>query len=112
MTAGSLIRETREAERLTQAALAARMGVTQPAIARIEAAGDQVTVTTLQRALKAMGRALEIRAVERPKSIDESLLHETLRLTPDQRLQQFERWYGEMQEVRQATIEAQRVGAA
>jgi transcriptional regulator with XRE-family HTH domain len=33
------------------------LGITQPSIARLEAAGDEVTVATLQRALNAIGRA-------------------------------------------------------
>ena len=86
MSTGSLIRQTREAEGLTQAALARRLGITQPSIARLEAAGDEVSVATLQRALNAMGRALELRVMERPSSVDETLLHGTLALTPDERL--------------------------
>ena len=78
MSTGSLIRQTREAEGLTQAALARRLGITQPSIARLEAAGDEVSVATLQRALNAMGRALELRVMERPSSVDETLLHGTL----------------------------------
>ncbi len=109
---GALIRETRKAEGLTQAALAKRMGVTQPAVARLEAAGDEVSVATLKRALNAMGRALEVRVIARPASIDETLLYETLRLTPDQRLERFESWYAAMQEVRHGMIEAQRARAA
>jgi transcriptional regulator with XRE-family HTH domain len=112
MKTGSLIRTTREAEGLTQAALAKRLGISQPAIARLEAAGDEVSVATLQRALNAMGRALELRVVERPTSIDETLLHSTLRLTPDQRLQRFGQWYAATQEIRHAAIEAQRARAA
>src|SRR5436190_22479323 len=40
MSAGSIIRLAREAEGLTQAQLARRLGITQPSIARLEAAGD------------------------------------------------------------------------
>jgi transcriptional regulator with XRE-family HTH domain len=112
MSTGDLIRQTRHAEGLTQAALARRLGITQPAIARLEAAGDEVTVATLQRALNAMGRALEVTVVERPSSIDETLLYRTLRLTPDQRLEQFEQWYKDMQALRHGMIEAQRGRAA
>jgi hypothetical protein len=55
-----------------------------------------------------MGRALELRVIDRPKNVEETLLHETLRLTPDQRLERFEHWYGEMQEIRHAMIAARR----
>ena len=69
-------------------------------------------MTTLQRALNAMGRALELRVIERPKNVDETLLHQTRDLTPDQRLERFEHWYSEMQEIRHAMIEANRARAA
>ena len=97
MSTGSLIRAARQAEGLTQAALARRLGVTQPAIARLEAAGDEVTVATLQRALNAMGRALVLTVEERPSSVDETLLVETLKLTPEQRVRSFARSYKNVQ---------------
>jgi transcriptional regulator with XRE-family HTH domain len=109
---GSLIRRTREAEGLTQAALARRLGITQPSVARLEAAGDEVGVGTLQRALNAMGRALELRVVARPSSVDETLLHRTLAMTPDERLKSFESWYEDVRAIRHGMIEAQRDGAA
>ena len=93
-----MIREAREAEGLTQAALARRLGITQPAIARLEAAGDEVTVATLQRALTAMGRALVLQVVKRPSSVDETLLHSTLAMTPAERLDSFERSYANVRE--------------
>src|SRR5919108_1627627 len=98
MSTGSIIREAREAEGLTQAALARRLGITQPAIARLEAAGDEVTVATLQRALTAMGRALVLQVVKRPSSVDETLLHSTLAMTPAERLDSFERSYANVRE--------------
>ena len=112
MATGDLIREARRAEGLTQAALARWLGVTQPAIARLEAAGDEVTVATLRRALNAMGRALVLQAVERASSIDETLLHGTLALTPDDRLRRFEEWYEDMQALRHDVIESRRGRAA
>lgn len=90
---GSLIRDARKAEGLTQAALARRLGITQPAIARLEAAGDEVSVATLRRALHAMHRALVLEAVDRPSSVDETLLHRTLAMSPAERLASFEQWY-------------------
>ena len=104
MSTGALIRAARQAEGLTQAELARRLGITQPSIARLEAAGDEVTVATLQRALNAMGRALELTAVQRPSSIDETMLIESLKLTPGERLERFERDYAN---VREFAIEAQ-----
>jgi transcriptional regulator with XRE-family HTH domain len=98
MSTGALIRATREAEGLTQAVLARRLGITQPSVARLEAAGDEVSVATLQRALNAMGRALELRVVARPPSVDETLLHRTLAMTPDERLRSFEQSYANVRE--------------
>jgi transcriptional regulator with XRE-family HTH domain len=112
MFTGALIREARNAEGITQAQLARRLGITQPSVARLESAGNEVTVATLQKALNAMGRALELTVVKRPSSVDETLLHRTLRLTPDERLERFEQWYRDMQAVRHGMIEAQRARAA
>jgi transcriptional regulator with XRE-family HTH domain len=112
MTTGALIRQAREAEGLTQAALARRLGITQPSIARLEAAGDEVTVATLQRALNAMGRALTLEVVPRKSSVDETLLYSTLRLTPDERLARFEAWYEDMRQLRHEVIAGRRERAA
>jgi transcriptional regulator with XRE-family HTH domain len=83
----SLIREARLAEGLTQAQLARRLGITQPSVARLEAAGEEVSVATLQRALNAMGRRLELRSVAMPSSVDEGHVRELLRLTPGERVE-------------------------
>ena len=80
MSTGLLIRRAREADGLTQAQLARRLGITQPSVARIEGAGDEVSVATLKRALSAMGRGLELRAVKQAPSYDESLLRQNLEL--------------------------------
>ena len=106
MSTGSVIREARQAEGLTQAALARRLGITQPAIARLEAAGDEVTVATLQRALNAMGRALVLRVVKQRSSVDETLLHSTLAMTPAERLDSFERSYANVREFALQTRES------
>ena len=98
MCTGSLIREARLAEGLTQAQLARRLGITQPSVARLEAAGDEVTVATLQRALNVMGRALVLHAQKRPSSVDESLIREALRLTPGERLERHDASYAELRE--------------
>jgi len=98
----SLIREARLAEGLTQAQLARRLGITQPSVARLESAGDNVTVATLRRALNAMGRGLVLQAVEQEPSYDESLLRSQLRLTPEERLARFDRFYSAAQDLRAA----------
>jgi transcriptional regulator with XRE-family HTH domain len=96
MNGGSLIRRARETDGLTQAQLARRLGITQPSVARLEAAGDNVSLATLQRALSAMGRTLEIRAVQMPSSVDELQIREVLRLTPGERLERHDRAHAEI----------------
>lgn len=56
-----LLEELRKVESLSQAELARRMGVSQPAIARLETQ-DDVQVSTLQRLVQALGGVLEITA--------------------------------------------------
>jgi transcriptional regulator with XRE-family HTH domain len=94
---GSLIRDARLAEGLTQAQLARRLGITQPSVARLEAAGDEVSVATLERALNVMNRTLVLHAQLMPSSVDESQIHEALRLTPGERLERHDRSYREVQ---------------
>ena len=87
MSVGLIIKRAREAEGLTQAQLASRLGITQPSIARLESAGDNVTVATLQRALNVLNRTLEITSSKMPSSVDESQIREALRLTPGERIE-------------------------
>jgi transcriptional regulator with XRE-family HTH domain len=96
MRTGTLIRQAREADGITQAALARRLGITQPAIA------------TLQRALNAMGRALVLRVEKQKSSVDETLLHSSLALTPDERLARFESWYEDVRALRDEVREGDR----
>jgi transcriptional regulator with XRE-family HTH domain len=104
MAAGSIIRLAREAEGLTQAQLARRLRITQPSVARLEAAGDNVTVATLQRALNAMNRTLELQSRQMPSSVDETQIVEALRLSPGERLERFDREYAD---AREFALEAQ-----
>jgi len=104
MGAGDIIRQARLADGLTQVQLARRLGVTQPAIARLERAGDAVTVAALQRALNVMSRTLELRSAQMPSSVDDSQILEALRLTPAERLERFDKDY---EHVRDFAIEAQ-----
>ena len=91
MSGGSIIRMAREAEGLTQAQLAKRLGITQPSVARLEKAGDNVTLATLQRALNVMNRTLEIRSALMPSSVDDTQILEALRLTPGERIERLDR---------------------
>ncbi len=108
--AGAVIRQARRAAGVTQAELARRMGITQPSVARIEAAGDHVTVATLRRAAAALDRAVIIQVTAPPDSgIDEKQLLELIRLTPAERLRQFEAGYASIREIAAAGARARGV---
>jgi transcriptional regulator with XRE-family HTH domain len=92
-SAAELIRATRMAEGLSQAQLGRRLGITQPAVAQLEAAGDAITVETLRRTVRALGRSVDLAASATKSNVDESLLREQLRLTPTERLEQYEDAY-------------------
>lgn len=51
---GVLVREQRTAAGLTQSELAQRTGMSQPAIARLEAGGTEPTIATLRRIAAAL----------------------------------------------------------
>lgn len=93
---GPLIRSARRNAGLSQAALAARLGTTQSAIARLESEGANPRVETLARALAACEQRLELRAAPRRASIDETLVRQKLRLAPGERIQVFERAYSNL----------------
>lgn len=52
---GEKVRDAREAAGLSQRDLAARMGTSQAAVARLEAGGVGATLTTLQKVASALG---------------------------------------------------------
>lgn len=99
MNASSLIREARRSAGLTQAGLARRLGTTQSAIARLEAADANPRIDTLTRALDACGREVSLESWPRRSSIDETLVAGRLRLTPEQRIKSFERAYAETRQI-------------
>lgn len=63
---GESIRELRQAAGLSQRALARRMGTSQAQVARVEAGMVAATLSTLQRAAKALDVALTVEFAERP----------------------------------------------
>ncbi len=99
MSVTYLVRDSRLAAGLTQAQLAGRLGISQPSVARLEKAGDAVTIATLRRALNALGRGLVLQAVAREPSHDETLLRENLKRTPAQRLQHMTVGYARFQDL-------------
>jgi transcriptional regulator with XRE-family HTH domain len=88
-SAASVIRKARTEAALTQAQLAARAGLTQSAIARLERGSSNPTVATLDNVIAASGHRLILTAEPRPASFDELQLLERLAMTPAQRLANF-----------------------
>lgn len=82
---------------MTQADLAARLEVSQSAVARLESPRSNPRLGTLERTLAATGHALkvELEPVGYP-AIDESLLVSMLRLPPAKRLDYFVGSYREL----------------
>ena len=95
MDAAALIRWARHEAGLTQQELARRLRMSQPALAKLERAGANPTVATLDRTLRATGRRLTLDAPPWQPSIDESLVRKQLELTPEQRLRGLETMYVE-----------------
>jgi transcriptional regulator with XRE-family HTH domain len=97
-----LLAASRREAGLTQAELARRLGTTQSAIARLERPGSNPTVATLDGALRAMGRRLELASAERRANVDETLLVANLRRTPEERLRRFTSWHRSIRRMREA----------
>jgi transcriptional regulator with XRE-family HTH domain len=81
--AARLLRHARKRAGLTQRALAAKAGVPQPYVARIESSATDPTVTSLSRLLRACGTTLEALPGS-GEGVDRILF--TLDLTPAERL--------------------------
>jgi transcriptional regulator with XRE-family HTH domain len=91
MNTGALIRRARLDSGLTQGQLAARLGVSQGAVAQLERAAANPTIATLERALRATEHRLELRLLSAEPSVDLTLLREALLLTPADRIAAAER---------------------
>jgi transcriptional regulator with XRE-family HTH domain len=70
VTAGRLIRETRERRGLTQGRLARRVGTQQSAISRLEADEVSPSIETVDMLLRAMGESLQLGAVRPERDYD------------------------------------------
>ncbi|MEA2193428.1 MAG: hypothetical protein QOI73_3549 [Solirubrobacteraceae bacterium] len=99
-----LIRDARRAAGLTQAALAARLGVSQAAIAKLEREGANPTVQTLDRVLRATGHRLQLIAPAWSEGVDESLIRQALGRTPAERIKSVERMRGDVRRLRVAAL--------
>lgn len=86
MTAGQLIRETRERRGLSQQRLARRVGTQQSAISRLEADEVSPSVQTLDLLLRAMGESLQLESIRPERDYDLVHRRETAARTPDERL--------------------------
>lgn len=89
MTSAALIRQARADAAITQAELAARAGLTQSAVARLEREGSNPTIATLTDVIAATGNRLILTAQPHRSSFDESQLRERLAMTPAERLANF-----------------------
>jgi transcriptional regulator with XRE-family HTH domain len=86
MDAGSTLKGARTRAALTQRELAARTGVAQPTIARIESGRADPRISTLDLLLSACGERLAVE-FDRSPGIDRSQIHDLLRLTPRERVE-------------------------
>ena len=85
MEVGSSLRKARRRAGLSQRALAARTGIAQPTIARIERGQDDPRLRTIERLLQACDETVE--ALPRPGlGVDRTEIRELLALTPRQRM--------------------------
>lgn len=91
-----LVRDARQAAGLTQAELAARLGVSQSAVAKLEREGCNPTVETLDRTLRAAGFRLQLIAPAWGDGVDVTLLRQALQRTPAERIKGFERMHMDM----------------
>ena len=86
MSAQELLRAARAEAGLTQRELAARTGVAQPTIARVEAGAADPRVETLDRLLRACGHTLTAQR-RAGAGVDRSQIRELLRLSPAARVE-------------------------
>jgi transcriptional regulator with XRE-family HTH domain len=93
--AAGLIREARLRAGLSQPGLAKRLGVAKSVVERLEHPSSNPTVDRLDVILWATGHRLVLRAALRPPAVDESLIRESLKLPPAQRLRRIETMYAE-----------------
>ena len=107
-SASETVRGARVRAGLTQATLAARLGTTQSAIARLEAPGSNPTVRTLESVLEATGHRLVLAAASSGTGVDKTLIADRLQLTPAERLRSFESFSAE---TRTLMLAGKRAGA-
>jgi transcriptional regulator with XRE-family HTH domain len=87
MTPGRLIRERRQAHGLTQAQLALRASTTQAAISRLERDELSPTFETITTLLEVLGETPELTARRADPPGELTHLRESMRRTPQKRLE-------------------------
>lgn len=85
MEAARIVRYARRRAGLSQRALAARAGVAQPALARIESGAVSPTLATVARLLTAAGSTLEL-APSVGEGVDRGLIRASLERAPEDRI--------------------------
>lgn len=85
MDAGRMLRYARRNAGLSQRGLADRVGVPQPAVARIERGQMSPRVDTLDRMLAGAGMTLQL-APRTGQGVDRTLIRASLARTPEQRV--------------------------
>ncbi len=86
MEAAALVQQARASAGLSQAELAARVGTTQSAIARLERAGSNPSVGHLTRVVAATGQRLRVDLDDRQEQLGEGQVREHMRMSPADRL--------------------------
>ncbi len=86
MAPHELVRDLRQAAGLTQAELADRLGMSQPAIAKLEREGANPTVRTLDRVVRATGYQLQLIPSAWSDTVDESMIRADLKQAPGERI--------------------------
>lgn len=81
------MREARKRSGMTQRVAAARAGVPQSTIARIESGVISPRVETLTTILSALGFTIDLAPLSTGEGVDRSLIRRMLRLTPTERVQ-------------------------
>jgi transcriptional regulator with XRE-family HTH domain len=83
---GSVLRQARQRNRVSQAGLAARAGTTQSAISRIEQDRLSPTIETLRQLLDLLGEELTIGSAQTDSGVDLILNESNLGLSPSDRI--------------------------
>src|SRR5947209_8476664 len=102
MKGNHLVREARKRAGLTQAELAARVGTTQSAIARLERGRTTPTLERISDLVRACGLDLTVGITNTDDDHDWSIVQQNLRLSPSRRVRQNTRTVGLIQRARAA----------